>query len=311
MKRFQQVTALAAPVDLSGRTALVIGATAGIGAAVARQLAEAGAIVILTGRDATKLDRMRSALEAIAPNRIRTVLADLADLASIRSATSKLCADHARLDIVIANASVMFSGGKRHFTTDGYEMTFGVNHIGNAAFLLGLEAPIRSARGRVVIVASESHRRAAGLPLDDLMGERGYSGLRAYARSKLANIIFARQLAAHWPEVTVHAAHPGGVMTDMMRGAARNNWLFGMIIRLLRNQLLTPQEAAKGIVRVALEPTLTVPNGGYFELGRPDRPSQTAQDARLGEALYAWTVDALRSRGFETLGLNRQARVPR
>jgi retinol dehydrogenase-14 len=287
----QRVTTLSRPVHLMGKTALVVGATAGIGRATAEQLARAGATTILTGHDAVKLAAVATELAAFAPGRIRTECVDLADLASIRSAATALCAAYTQLDIVIANASVMAPGKHRTFTHDGFEMTFGVNHLGNAALLLGLERPIRSAKaGRVVIVASEAHRRAGDLPLDDLMGDRSFGGTRAYARSKLANILFARQLAERWTGTTIYAAHPGVVLTDMMRTATGQNMLFRLIFRLMQSKLLSPSQAAAGLVRIAIDPDLEARSRSYFELGRPDTPGRLTNDLKLARGLFERTL---------------------
>ena len=297
-----RVTSLSRPVNLSGQTALVIGATAGIGAALARQLAEMGATTIIVGRDPTKLDQMRGALEAIAPGRIHTQLADLADLASVEQAARALRA-YGRLDIVVSNASIRTSGATRSFTKDGFESSFGVNHLGNAAFLLALEAPLRAApAGRVVIMASEAHRRAKALPMDDLMGERNFDGVLAYNRSKLANILFARQLAGRWAGLTVYAVHPGGVLTNMMTAPTGRSALSRLIFLLVRPLLLTPAEAAKGIIRIAADPQLAEPSGAYFELGRPSRPGKLADDQGLARQLYEKTIDLLTKAGFSSIG---------
>jgi NAD(P)-dependent dehydrogenase (short-subunit alcohol dehydrogenase family) len=254
MTWLQQVTGLAAPVDLSGKTALVIGGASGIGAAVVRQLAELGANTIIVGRDPDKLHAMRRELDGVAKGRVHTQVADLAALASVRPASAALCRDFERLDIVIANASVL-NPKTRSLTKDGFESTFGVNHLGNAEFLLGLEKPIRAAGGRVVVVASEAHRRAHGFPLDDLIGGQPYNGAIAYARSKLANILFAKELARRWNDVRIYAAHPGGVKTNMMRTAARESGLLArVLVALFDSGLLTPEESARGIVRIAVDP---------------------------------------------------------
>ena len=294
----QSITSLSHPVDLSGKTALVIGATAGIGAAVARQLAEMGAITIIVGRDPAKLETMRRELDAIAPGRVHAQQADLADLASVEHAARALRV-HPRLDIVVANASIRTAGTTRAFTKDGFESTFGVNHLGNAAFLLALEEPIRAApAGRVVIMASEAHRRAKELPMNDLMGEQQFDGALAYNRSKLANILFGRQLAERWPGTTIYAAHPGAVLTNMMTGTSGGSLVSRLIILLIRPLLLAPEEAAKGIVRLAADPDLTEPSGAYFEFGRPDRPAGLTDDRGLGQQLFEKTIALLNKAGF-------------
>lgn len=292
----QYVTTLDHLVDLSGRTALVVGATAGIGASIAAQLASMNAMTVIVGRDAAKLKNSFDALSAIAPGHIHAQKADLADLKSIRIAANALSQAFPRIDLVIANASVQYSGKCRTFTVDGFESSFGINHLGNAALLLGLEGPIRAAGGRVVIVASEAHRRAKGLPMDDLMGDRSFDGVRAYNRSKLANILFARELAARWTNVTVFSAHPGGVLTDMLLRTVAGHLFFRVMFKLMRSQLLTADQAAAGIFRVAVDEVLEDSSGTYFELGRRAKSSALAMNDELGRQLYDATLRYLGQR---------------
>ncbi|GLR68072.1 oxidoreductase [Acidocella aquatica] len=293
MSVLQRVTNLVRPANLTGLTSLVVGATAGIGAHIAQQLAASGARTIITGRDPASITRSLVDIRAVATGPVDGLLADIADLASVRRAAAEIRATHQRIDIVVANAGVMVAGTSRSFTKDGFETHFGVDHLGNAALLLALERPIRNAGGRVVIVASEAHRRAKGLPMDDLMGAREYNGIRAYRRSKLANILFARGLAERWPDATVYSVHPGGVLTNMLRRRMIESRLYHVLLTLIRSKLLTPEEAAAGIVRVAVDPALAAPSGSYFELGRLARPGSLARDDQLCRQLFNVTLEIL------------------
>lgn len=122
------------------------------------------------------------------------------------------------------------------------------------------------------------------------MGEHGFDGVLAYNRSKLANILFARQLARRWPDVSVYAAHPGAVLTDMMFRMVAEIRLARLIFPLIRWQLLTPDESAQGIVRIAVDPALTEASGTYFEVGHPAQSSRLADDAGVGQQLFDATT---------------------
>ena len=190
MSLLQRVTGPAQPPDLKGKTALLVGATSGVGEALAHQLVESRATLVIAGRDQVKLDALVNTLRSRATAPVLTILADLADLNSIVRACQEVHGLVTDLDLLIASAGVLYMGTQRQLTRQGLELTMGVNHLGNAAVALATEDLLRAAtRARVVIVASEAHRRAKGLPLDDLMGEHGFSGIRAYNRSKLANIL--------------------------------------------------------------------------------------------------------------------------
>src|SRR2546423_6955401 len=201
-----------------GRTAVVTGATGGIGYETALALAKAGSEVILTGRDDRK---GRSAIEKISHEvigaRISYEQLDLASLASIADFAQRI---HARqsLDLLINNAGVM-ALPRRQTTTDGFEMQFGTNHLGHFALTARLMPLLRRATGpRVVSVSSLAHRTGF-IDFDDLQGARVYSPWKAYGQSKLACLMFALELqrrsdAAGWNLIS-NAAHPGLARTNL------------------------------------------------------------------------------------------------
>jgi NAD(P)-dependent dehydrogenase (short-subunit alcohol dehydrogenase family) len=176
----------------------------------------------------------------------------------------------------------------------------GVNHLGNAALILAVEDLVRAAApSRIVVVASEAHRRAGDAPLDDLMGEHNFSGMSAYSRSKLANILFVRELARRLQPagVTVYAAHPGVVDTPILDAFAKTRFDRAGL-RVARLLFLAPERAAQGILRVAADPTLTEPSGAYFELGKPNRGSSLSNDPMLAQKLWELTERLLKGSGF-------------
>src|SRR5580704_18122113 len=183
---------------------LVTGATHGIGTETARALAVAGAHVLVHGRDLARARGVAEALRRDSGNpEVHAVQADFARLADIRRLAQELCATLPRLDVLVNNAGMM--SATRGRSAEGYDLTFAVNHL--APFLLTnllLPSLAAAAAGRIVVVASAAHRRAR-LDFDDLMNTRVSGLLPAYARSKLANILFTRALAQRWRGSTVTA----------------------------------------------------------------------------------------------------------
>ena len=249
--------------DQTGRLAVVTGATGGLGLETARALAAAGAEVVVAARDPAKGAAAVRTLGA----RTRFERLDLADLGSVTAFAAAMEARGAPVDLLVNNAGVM-APPERVETRDGFELQFGTNHLGPFA-LTGRLLPLlrRAAAPRVVSVASLAARVGA-LDFDDLQSQRGYSAWRAYGRSKLADLLFARELerrsaAAGWG-VRSFAAHPGWSRTDLMtpRPGAKANWLFAP------SKLVEPllsQSAAQGALPILLAATSPdATPGGYY-----------------------------------------------
>jgi NAD(P)-dependent dehydrogenase (short-subunit alcohol dehydrogenase family) len=253
---------------------LVTGATDGIGRATAASLAEKGHAVVVHGRDPAKVDRVVAELRAAPSTRIEGAVADLADLAAVRALGEELGQRYPDLSVVIHNAGVYCT--KRELSRDGFELTLAVNHL--AVFVLtgALLPRLRSATDpRVVVVASMVHQ-GAQLSLDDLQLDRGYDGHRAYARSKLCNVLFANALARREPGLGVNSLHPGVIATKLLR----EGWGGGG----------APAEGgARTTVLVATDPALRGVSGRYFSNEREARPSAAASDPDLQERLWAAT----------------------
>ena len=209
--------------DQTGRIAVVTGATSGIGEAAALALAGAGATVVLAVRNQAKADATLARIKARHPTAdVSASLVDMADLASVRAFAARL-ATTPRVDILLNNAGLGMQP-KRATTVDGFERQFGTNHLGQFA-LTGLLLPIllRAPAPRVVSISSIAHRSGV-IDFADLQAARGYGGLKAYAQSKLANLLFAFELdrraqAAGVPLVSV-AAHPGMASTGFITAAS-------------------------------------------------------------------------------------------
>ncbi|HET6296368.1 MAG TPA: SDR family oxidoreductase [Kribbella sp.] len=290
--RLQRVEVLAEVPDLSGRVALVTGASDGVGRSVARQLAEAGAVTLIAARDLAKGARVRDEIRNATGKDTVVVELDLADLASVRKAAATVLERWDRLDLLACVAGISGHGARTE-TADGFEMTFGVNHLGPALLARLLEDRLRaSAPSRILFVASEAHRRAkGGLDFDDLMMTKGrFRSNLAYNRSKLANILYAREYARRLEGsgVDVVAAHPGAVDTPMVR-ALFDHPVVRDLYPLLRRGLISPDDAAAGLLRVALAPPPA--SDRYYERGRPVTLGSTARDDGAGRRLWSVTEE--------------------
>lgn len=283
--------------DLHGRTALVTGATSGIGEALAARLAADGAAVTITGRSEQRgrdaLLRIRRRLEPVADaGPIELRLLDLASMASIRLFAERFRADHDRLDLLILNAGGILD--RRVETVDGFEQMFAVNHLGHALLTdLLLDRVITAAPSRIIVVSSVAHRRALrGLDFDDLQSRRRFRPFHTYARTKLANILHARQLALELADtgVIVNAVHPGNV--DSRFGRDGDSRILGPLIATFgRFVLKTPDAGARGphLLATSEDPRHTV-TGAYFSKTRRRRPSRAARDPDAARRLREITI---------------------
>ena len=263
------------------KTVLVTGATSGIGLEAAVALARQGAQVTLVGRDPARTEAaLQDARTRSGSADVASLLCDFSSQESIRKAAAGFRARHDRLDVLINNAGAVYA--KRTLTQDGIEATFAVNHLGYFLFTQLLRDLLKPG-ARVVNVSSRGHLRGT-LDFDDLGYERGgYQLMRAYCRSKLANVLFTRKLAKELPGVQVNALHPGGVATNIWTKAPR--WA-QPILNLARLFMLTPAQGAETIVWLASSPEATG-SGGYYVKKKPAPISKLAQDDALADRLWA------------------------
>jgi len=275
--------------DVRGKTALVTGATSGIGLEASVELARRGARVVMVGRDPGRTQAAVAAVKARSGSgEVSHLLCDFSSLAAIRGLAGTLLAGHDRLDVLVNNAGGV--NRSRRLTVDGIEATFAVNHLGY--FLLTnllRDLLVRSAPARVVTVASIGHRRGT-LDFADLGFERGYSIMRAYTRSKLANVLFAAELARRLAGtgVTSNSLHPGSVATNIWSGAPL--WAKPLIQVLYRPFFISAEKGARSIVQLGASPELEGVTGRYFERGKAVTPAPLAQDQALAKRL--WEVSA-------------------
>jgi NAD(P)-dependent dehydrogenase (short-subunit alcohol dehydrogenase family) len=266
---------------MTGRTVLITGASAGIGKATASELAARGARVVMLCRDPAKAEGARSEVLARTPRaQVDLVELELRSLASVRACAQKVLAAYPRIDVLLNNAGV-FPPTLRH-TQDGFEEQIGVNHLGH--FLLTnllLERLLASAPARVVTVSSMMH---AGGKIDftSFKTPTSYSSWAAYRQSKLANILFANELARRVPaeRVTSNSLHPGGVATEIARDA---NVFMRVGMRLAG---MTPEKGARTSLKLASDPALAHTTGKYFVSEREKPTDPLADDAALARLLW-------------------------
>ncbi len=284
---------------VAGRTALVTGASTGIGRATAVALAERGARVLLVARDRARGEdaAREAAARARAAGRggsAEVLLADLERQAEVRRLAAEVRERTAaggapRLDVLVNNAGALFD--TRQLTADGVERTLALNHL--AYFLLTREllgalraAGAATGDARVVVVASNAHEALPRLPLDDLQGERRWTPLRAYATSKLANVMFAYALARRLAGtgVAANALHPGVIASEFGRGAGG---AFAFLFNLARPFYGTPERGARTSVYLASDAAIRGATGGYYKDLRPARSSAASHDVAAQDALWA------------------------
>ena len=260
---------------------VVTGASDGIGAAAARMLARRGDEVVVVGRSPGKTRAVAAELRA------ECHAADFAHLDQVRDLARELRARHSRVDVLLNNAGLI-SGSRRAVTADGHELTFQVNHL--AVFLLTmlLQDPLAAARGRVITTSSRAGaaRDARVVPGDlDMAG--GYDGLRAYKASKLANVLFTRELARRWGPlgVSAAAAHPGIVRSQWGRSGPTSVRL--VVTSPLRLAMRSPERGADTLVWLATNaPGSAWESGGYFADRKPAAASPAAGDVSLAADLW-------------------------
>jgi retinol dehydrogenase-12 len=279
--------------SMAGKVCLVTGSTAGIGKVTAAVLAAQGAELIISGRNQDKaMQTVQEIKDATGNEKVSYLLADLSALDQVREMARSFLEIHSRLDLLVNNAGAFFNS--RINTRFGVEKTLLVNHLG--PFLLTnllLELIKESTPARIVNVSSEGHRQG-NLNFEDLGFDKGYFGMKAYGRSKLANILFTYELAQRLEGtgVTVNALHPGHIATDMWKTSFP---VIGPALKWFMSRIaLSPEEGAQNTIYLATSPDVAEITGKYFIEYKPAQSSAISYDRDISARLWDISKELVR-----------------
>ena len=290
-------------MSMHGKVVVVTGSNVGIGLETAVGVAALEATTVLACRNRAKAEAAAKEVTRRTWNDdVHVVPLDLADLASVKEAAEHILSRWDRLDVLVNNAGGTWS--ERRSTAQGFEYTFGVNHLGHFSLTNQLLPRLRAAApARIVNVTSVGHHAAwHGMRFDDLQSEKGYDAMEAYCRSKLANVLFTRQLATRLEGtgVTANAVHPGPVRSGFgMDGDLSGFMGFGM--RLVRPFEISPRRGAKTSIFVATSPDVATKTGMYWVRSKPGHMSRQARDDEAAARLWDESEKLLASAGFSIL----------
>jgi len=269
---------------MRGKTVVATGATSGIGEAAVLSLAQMGARIVFIARDQRRAEAMLMKLEKKAPGLGHRVhLADLSLMAEARRAGEAIAANEPRIDVLINNAGALFSD--RRVTSEGLELTFALNHMAYFVLTRTLrEKFVASAPARVVSTSSMAHQ-GVSLDFSDLQSARRYNGWQAYGRSKLANILFTRELGRRLDGtgVTASCFHPGAVAT---RFGSASGGLTTLLFPLARPFFRSAEQGADTLVYLASSPDVAKATGEYFAKRKVAKPSAAAVDDAAAKKLW-------------------------
>lgn len=265
---------------------LITGGNTGIGKATAIALAKKGAKIIIACRNESKALAAVSEIKSASNNEsIYSLTCDLASFDSIKTCAQNYRTQFGKLDILINNAGLVCD--KLQFTKDGFELQIGVNHLGH--FLLTTELLSllqQSTEPRIVNVSSKAHY-GSKIRFNSFKGELGpgkYKGMAAYGQSKLANVLFTKELARRYPNICSHCLHPGVVSTEIAQKNAKRLW--GIIWTIFSPIMLSPAKGAKTSIYLATSPEVLKMNGKYFDKQKEIAPSPIANDVDLAAKLW-------------------------
>ncbi|MBE0621728.1 MAG: SDR family oxidoreductase [Burkholderiales bacterium] len=266
---------------LAGKIALITGANTGIGRVTAVELAKQGAHVFVACRSAERAQAVLDEIRALPEGKAELLPLELGDFASVRECAKTFLARGLPLHLLINNAGL---AGGRGLTKEGFELAFGVNHLGH--FLLTqllLDRIKASAPARIVTVASKAHYRAKGIDWQAVRERtRTVTGMQEYGVAKLANVLFSAELGRRLAGsgVTTYSLHPGVVATEVWRSVP---WPLGWLMKLA---LISPEEGARTTLHCATSASVAAETGLYYDECRPKTPSRVARDPALAQTLW-------------------------
>jgi NAD(P)-dependent dehydrogenase (short-subunit alcohol dehydrogenase family) len=289
-----------AAMTMQGKFVVITGSNAGIGKETAVGVASLGATVVLACRNQEKAEAAAADIRSRSGNPdIHIVPLDLADLGSVQAAAADILGRWDKIEVLINNAGGVWS--EREVTAQGIERTFAVNHLGHFYLTrLLLDRITQSAPARIINLTSVGHHMAwRGMRFDDLQSMKRYASMEAYGRSKLANILFTRQLAKRLDGsgVTVNAVHPGPVRTQFgMDGDLKG--LMGLGNQFIRPFEISAKAGAKTSIYLATSPDVATTTGQYWVRSRPGHMSSQARSDGAAEQLWSESEQLLAAAGF-------------
>ena len=272
---------------LKGKTAIVTGANSGMGMATVKALSDMGARVIMLCRSEKRGREALDKLNADGQRDLELILCDLGDYDSIRAFVSQVKKTYDHIDILVNNAG--FISLDRQETKEGIERQFGINHIGHFLLTTSL-LDLMGKGGRIVNVASGAHKTGK-IHFDDINLHKGFNVIKAYSQSKLANVLFTRELARRVKDrgITVNCCHPGAVATNI--GIDRETGFGKTITGLLKPFFQTPEEGAGTAIFLASDDSVSGITGEYFYKCKIARSSKRSKDMELAKRLYEFSEE--------------------
>lgn len=282
--------------DMNGKVCLVTGATRGLGWGTTLGLARQGARVVLVGRSQARLDQAVLEIQAAADGSaagnghapaLETIRADLSSLSEVRRVAEAFRHNHDRLDVLVNNVGATMLAYEE--SAEGYEMTWSLNYLGH--FLLThllaeplLRAAAQAGEARVVEVTSHIYRYSDP-QMKKLQQRQGYNGVKAYAQSKRALILFAREFArqAQGSGVTANAVSPGVVRTNI---ATQNAWIYRAVMRLVNLFAVPLEEGSQTLIRAASDPGFCGVSGKYIRKYAEPAPDPALDDREVAQRLW-------------------------
>jgi NAD(P)-dependent dehydrogenase (short-subunit alcohol dehydrogenase family) len=275
--------------DLAGKVILITGATDGIGKAATTEFAKRGATLTIVGRNKQKTEQVLAELKAASGNQnIDVLLCDLSRIADVKRAAEQFKAKHDRLDVLVNNAGATFKTPT--LGPDGFELTFTLNHLAYFQLTTSLLDLLRRTPGARVVSTSSGMQARGKLDLEKTPTSLESSGPGAYATSKLANILFTKELQRRLDGTTVIANcfEPGTVLTQFGGFGSDQGFLLNLVYTLAKPFASTPEQGADSLVWLATSPDATSLKGEYVSKRRPARPQKQALDTKLAADL--WTL---------------------
>ena len=274
---------------LRNKTAIVTGANSGMGMATVRALSDMGAKVIMLCRSEK---RGTEALEKLSSEKYRDlelILCDLGNYDSIRAFANIVRRGYGHIDILVNNAG--FISLDRQETEEGIERQFGINHVGHFLLTMSL-LDLMGEGGRIVNVASGAHKTGK-IHFDDINLTKGFNAIKAYSQSKLANVLFTRELARRVKDrgITVNCCHPGAVATNI--GIDRDTGFGKTVTGLLKPFFQTPEQGARTAIFLASDDSVSDITGEYFYKCRIAKSSRRSKDMELAKKLFEFSEELI------------------